>query len=80
MATKLAKKAGLAVFEKHMEDYRPADPYYEVYVDKKGREKRRRVSRGTGHGALRAALYMLTMAVTPSVIYPLDYQSETQRS
>lgn len=90
MATKLAQKAGLAVFEKHMENYRPADPYYEVYVDKKGREKRRRVSRGTdgargaGHWALRtghcALLCMLTMAVTPSVIYLLDYQSETQRS
>jgi len=43
MATKkIAKKAGLAVFAKHMEGYRPADPYYEVYIDKKGREKRRR--------------------------------------
>jgi hypothetical protein len=47
MATKkIAKKAGLAVFAKHMDDYKPPDPYYEVYIDKKGREKRRRVSRG----------------------------------
>jgi len=43
MATKkIAKKAGMAVFAKHMDGYRPADPYYEVYIDKKGREKRRR--------------------------------------
>lgn len=46
MATKkIAKKAGIAVFAKHMDGYKPADPYYEVYIDKKGREKRRRVSR-----------------------------------
>jgi hypothetical protein len=44
-AEKAAKKAGMAVFAKHMENYEPADPYYEVYVDKKGREKRRKVSR-----------------------------------
>jgi hypothetical protein len=45
MATKkIAKKAGLAVFAKHMDNYTPSDPYYEVYTDKKGREKRRRVS------------------------------------
>ena len=44
MATKkIAKKAGMAVFAKHMENYKPADPYYEVYIDNKGREKRRRV-------------------------------------
>jgi len=43
MATKqLAKKAGLAVFEKNVEGYKPSDPYYEVYIDKKGREKRRK--------------------------------------
>jgi len=43
MATKkIAKKAGLAVFAKHMDNYTPSDPYYEVYTDKKGREKRRR--------------------------------------
>jgi len=51
---KIAKKAGLAVFEKHMGNYKPADPYYEVYIDKKGREKRRRVSR---EAALKDAYY-----------------------
>jgi len=78
MATKkLAKKAGLAVFAKHMDDYKPADPYYEVYIDKKGREKRRRVSRAVGSNRTDAD-YLL--GSTNSVIFRLDYQSETPRS
>lgn len=53
MATKkIAKKAGIAVFAKHMDGYKPADPYYEVYIDKKGREKRRRVSREAARSAM----------------------------
>jgi len=60
MATKkLAKKAGLAVFAKHMDDYKPADPYYEVYIDKKGREKRRRVSQAVGSNAPALGLLLL---------------------
>ncbi|EIN04016.1 hypothetical protein PUNSTDRAFT_123065 [Punctularia strigosozonata HHB-11173 SS5] len=37
-----ARKAGLKVFEKHLEQYKPADPLYEYYTDKKGRQKRRK--------------------------------------
>ncbi|KIM32928.1 hypothetical protein M408DRAFT_62500 [Serendipita vermifera MAFF 305830] len=42
MASKLAKKAGLKVFEKHLEQYTPADPLYEEYIDDKGKKQRRK--------------------------------------
>jgi len=73
MATKkLAKKAGLAVFAKHMENYKPADPYYEVYIDKKGREKRRRVSREAAlDGAHYAYICTATILTISSVYLPV---------
>jgi len=43
MTSAFAKKAGLKVFEQHLQKYQPADPIYETYVDAKGRTKRRRV-------------------------------------
>jgi len=42
MASALAQKAGLGIFEKHLKNYEPADPLYETYVDKKGKTKRRK--------------------------------------
>jgi len=42
MTSALAKKAGLKLFEKHLEQYTPADPYYEEYTDKKGKVKKRK--------------------------------------
>lgn len=36
-------KAGKMVFEKHMENYAPKDPYYEEYTTPNGKKKRRRV-------------------------------------
>ena len=44
MASALAKKTGLKVFEKHLQRYEPVDPLYEIYTDNKGRQKRRKVS------------------------------------
>jgi len=38
----LAKKVGLGLFEKHLKQYETADPEYEVYTDKKGRQRKRR--------------------------------------
>lgn len=38
----MAQKAGMKLFEKHLEQYAPADPYYEEYVDDKGKKKRRK--------------------------------------
>lgn len=43
MATYVAKKAGLKLFEKHLQRYEPANPLYETYTDKNGRQKRRKV-------------------------------------
>ncbi|KAH8835648.1 hypothetical protein DL96DRAFT_1575061 [Flagelloscypha sp. PMI_526] len=42
MAQTLLNKAGKALFEKHMEQYAPKDPYYEEYTNEKGKVKRRR--------------------------------------
>lgn len=45
MTSKLAKKAGLKMFEKHLEAYTPADPYYETYTDERsGKKMQRKVS------------------------------------
>lgn len=38
----MAKKAGLKVFEKHLEQYTPKDPMYEFYTDEHGKQKRRK--------------------------------------
>ncbi|THV01918.1 hypothetical protein K435DRAFT_654506 [Dendrothele bispora CBS 962.96] len=38
----LLNKAGMALFERHLEQYAPADPMYETYTDNKGKQKRRR--------------------------------------
>ncbi|KAF8269562.1 hypothetical protein EI94DRAFT_1778227 [Lactarius quietus] len=35
-------KAGMKLFTRHLEQYTPADPLYEEYVDKRGRTKRRK--------------------------------------
>ena len=43
MTSVLARKAGLKLFEKHLQKYEPKDPVYENFVDEKGRQKRRRV-------------------------------------
>jgi len=42
MAEQIAKKVGLKLFEKHLEQYTPADPLYEEYTDEKGKKKRRK--------------------------------------
>ena len=44
MTSALARKAGLKLFEKHLQKYEPRDPVYENYVDDRGRQNRRRVS------------------------------------
>ncbi|KAH9850356.1 hypothetical protein C2E23DRAFT_782710 [Lenzites betulinus] len=38
----LAIKAGRKLFERNLKQYQPADPLYETYVDKKGRQRRRK--------------------------------------
>ncbi|CAE6406253.1 unnamed protein product [Rhizoctonia solani] len=38
----LAKKAGMKVFERHLENYSPSDPLYEEYTDESGKKKRRK--------------------------------------
>lgn len=43
MTSTLLQKSGLKVFEQHMRQYEPADPVYETYTDKKGKQRRRRV-------------------------------------
>ncbi|KAF9037621.1 hypothetical protein BJ165DRAFT_1313728, partial [Panaeolus papilionaceus] len=35
-------KTGKKLFEKHVEQYAPADPLYEVYVDERGVQRRRK--------------------------------------
>ncbi|CAE6445583.1 unnamed protein product [Rhizoctonia solani] len=42
MAGAFAKKAGMKVFEQHMQNYTPADPLYEEYTDEHGKKKRRK--------------------------------------
>lgn len=44
MSSGLAISAGRKLFERNLDQYAPADPLYETYVDKKGRERRRKVS------------------------------------
>jgi hypothetical protein len=39
-----AASAGKKLFERNLQQYQPADPLYETYIDKKGRERRRKVS------------------------------------
>ena len=43
MSSDLAIKVGKKLFQKNLAEYTPADPLYETYVDKKGRERRRKV-------------------------------------
>ncbi|GLB44882.1 putative protein with domain of unknown function (DUF4112) [Lyophyllum shimeji] len=38
----LLGKAGKKLFERHLEQYAPADPLYEFYTDAKGKQKRRK--------------------------------------
>ncbi|KAF8524912.1 hypothetical protein BU17DRAFT_74670 [Hysterangium stoloniferum] len=42
MTSYIARKAGLSLFERHLENYAPQDPLYETYVDSKGKTKRRK--------------------------------------
>jgi len=44
MTSDLAIKVGKKIFEKNLENWVPTqeDPYYETYIDKKGREKKRK--------------------------------------
>ncbi|KAJ7704327.1 hypothetical protein B0H17DRAFT_1039281 [Mycena rosella] len=44
MSNALLGKAGKALFEKHLQQYTPADPMYEEYTDARGKKRRRRVS------------------------------------
>lgn len=43
----LAVSTGRKLFQKNLQQYQPADPLYETYIDKKGRERRRKVSDGS---------------------------------
>ncbi|KAG2060749.1 hypothetical protein BDR06DRAFT_925688 [Suillus hirtellus] len=40
--TSYLQKAGTKLFEKHLEQYRPEDPLYEFYTDKRGKQRRRK--------------------------------------
>ncbi|KAK0218293.1 hypothetical protein EDD85DRAFT_961568 [Armillaria nabsnona] len=42
MATKLFEKTGKKLFAKHLEQYSPADPLYEVYTDDRGKQRRKK--------------------------------------
>jgi len=42
MTSAIAKKAGLKVFERHLESYTPKDPLYEFYTDGQGKQRRRK--------------------------------------
>ncbi|KAJ7130187.1 hypothetical protein C8R44DRAFT_731750 [Mycena epipterygia] len=42
MSNALLNKAGKALFERHLEQYTPADPMYEEYTDNRGKKRRRR--------------------------------------
>jgi hypothetical protein len=42
MTDKFAKKVGLKLFSKHLEQYTPTDPLYETYVTPNGKTKRRK--------------------------------------
>ncbi|KAJ6588413.1 hypothetical protein B0H19DRAFT_1013241 [Mycena capillaripes] len=42
MSNALLNKAGKALFEKHLQQYSPADPMYEEYTDDRGKTRRRR--------------------------------------
>lgn len=42
MTSKLAQKAGLKLFEQHINKYSPVDPVYETYTDKKGKQRKRK--------------------------------------
>ncbi|KAK0214017.1 hypothetical protein IW262DRAFT_1408112 [Armillaria fumosa] len=42
MATKLFEKTGKKLFAKHIEQYAPADPLYEVYTDDRGKQRRKK--------------------------------------
>ena len=44
MTSGFAAAAGRKVLSKHLTNYTPADPLYETYTDKKGRERTRRVN------------------------------------
>jgi hypothetical protein len=43
----LATKAAKRVVEQHAKQFEPEDPYYETWVDSKGKQKRRKVSECT---------------------------------
>ncbi|KAG1870738.1 hypothetical protein DFJ58DRAFT_764367 [Suillus subalutaceus] len=40
--TSYLQKAGTKLFEKNLEQYRPEDPLYEFYTDKRGKQRRRK--------------------------------------
>ncbi|GAA5884239.1 hypothetical protein JCM6882_002191 [Rhodosporidiobolus microsporus] len=42
MASYVAKKVGRTALGSHLNQYEPADPHYETYQDKRGRERRRK--------------------------------------
>ncbi|KAK0493921.1 hypothetical protein EDD18DRAFT_1176878 [Armillaria luteobubalina] len=42
MATKLFEKTGKRLFAKHIEQYAPVDPLYEIYTDDRGKQRRKK--------------------------------------
>jgi hypothetical protein len=43
MTSALAQKAGLKLFQQHVQQYAPVDPLYETYTDANGKQHRRKV-------------------------------------
>jgi hypothetical protein len=79
MTANIAKKAGLKLFEKHLQRYEPADPLYEIYTDDSGRQKRRKVRpyyRRTGWFHLHHQIDRKSYLVS-SAKFLLVYQSGT---
>lgn len=58
MTSEMAKKVGLKLFEKHLDQYTPADPLYEEYTNEKGKKKRRRREVPPGLSKRDAAILM----------------------
>jgi rRNA maturation protein Nop10 len=44
MSSELLGKAGMKLFEKHLDQYAPTDPLYEHWTDERGKKRRRVVS------------------------------------
>ena len=82
MTTYIAKKAGLKLFEKHLQQYEPVDPLYEIYTDENGRQRRRKVRPSTAvPGRFHARFITMTgNSVVSSVKFLLVYRNGTPAS